>query len=149
MKHSAAVKYTLTLLATLPLAPLAALHAADPWNSQSAPQTGFMYELFGGSAAVLAGDRPAKSGFTPHLEANLCVGNDWGQRFTGQLMPQVDGDYAFRAEANTGVRVKIDGKLIIDGWAQDGARTGKATLIKAKSVGIVNYSPETKAGTGH
>lgn len=141
------MKPSLTLLTALLLAPIAALQAADPGNSQSKPQTGFSYELFGGPAAVLAGDRPAKSGFTPHLEA-MEGGNDWGLRFTGQLTPLVDGDYAFRAEANTGVRVKIDGKLIIDGWAQDGARNGTATLIKAKPVALVveYFCVRTKGG---
>jgi hypothetical protein len=63
--------------------------------------------------------------------------NDWGLRFTGLLTPPADGDYLFRVEADTGVRLKLEGKTVIDGWVQDDARTGKATLKKATPTAIV------------
>jgi len=76
-------------------------------------------------------------------------GNDWGLRFTGMLTPPVDGEFAFRAEADIGVRVTIGNQLVIDGWAKDAARTGKATLSKGKPVRIVvEYSFDRgKGGT--
>jgi len=56
--------------------------------------------------------------------------NDYGLRFTGFLAAQTDGEYAFRVEADTGVRLILGGKTVIDGWARDGARAGKAALTR-------------------
>ena len=63
--------------------------------------------------------------------------NDWGLRFAGQLTPPADGEYVFRAEADTGVRLKLEGKTVIDGWAPDGPRSGQATLKKGVPTAIV------------
>lgn len=37
-------------------------------------------------------------------------------RWTGQLLPPVDGVYEVNVSANDGVRLKIDGKTLIDSW---------------------------------
>jgi hypothetical protein len=103
------------------------------------PRSGLAYEFFGlyGHAELAlqrdSGSAPDIGPYVGHVDR----GQDWGLRFTGLLTPPVDGVYVFRAEADSGVHVTIDGKLIIDGWAYDGARTGRATLSKAAPAPIV------------
>ena len=125
--------------------------AGKPQQAVRPPQTGqhaqpgLAYELFGDTNLERAqGSGPATE-IGPMDKGN----NDWGLRFTGMLMPPADGEYAFRAEADTGVRVTIGNNLVIDGWAKDAARVGKATLSKGKPVRIVvEYSFDRgKGGT--
>jgi hypothetical protein len=73
---------------------------------------------------------------------------DGGLRYIGLLTPPADGEYIFRVEADTGVRVKINGTSVIDGWSPGGARTGKATLAKATPVPIVVEYYFNRAGGG-
>jgi len=114
-----------------------AVLAADPVAANAAgqpkPLPGLAYELFGNPAL----ERLSESGSAPDITPMDKGNNDWGLRFTGLLTPPADGEYAFRAVAEMGVRVKLDGKLVIDGWAPGGARTGKATLAKAAPAAIV------------
>ncbi len=43
-------------------------------------------------------------------------GDNFSVRWTGQLLPPVSGTYELNVSANDGVRLKIDGKTIIDSW---------------------------------
>jgi len=97
------------------------------------PKPGLAYELFGDANL----QRLAESGSVAEIGPMDKGSSDWSLRFTGMLTPPTDGDYVFRAEADTGVRVKINQKLVIDGWAKDAARNGKATLEKGKPVPLV------------
>lgn len=112
---------------------LAAEQAAGAAACQPKPQAGLAYELFGSSAL----DRLQEAGSAPDIGPMDRGHKDWGLRFTGLLTPPTDGEYVFRAEADMGVRLELDGKPVIDGWAQGGARTGKATLAKARPAAIV------------
>jgi len=111
--------------------------AADPVTGNAAGQpelqAGLAYEYFGDPAL----ERLQETGSTPDIGTRDRGAGDWGLRFIGLLTPPADGDYVFRAEADTGVRVYLDGRPVIDGWARDGARTGKATLKKANPTAIV------------
>ena len=98
-----------------------------------AAEPGLTAERFGSPAL----ERFAESGSAPDLGPMDKGERDWGLRFSGVLAPPTDGEYAFRSEADTGVRVKINNELIIDGWGKGAARTGKATLAKDKPVPIV------------
>ena len=83
----------------------------------------------------------------PDLDAMYQENSDYGLRFAGFLTPPFDGEYAFRAEVDTGVRLKMDGKPVIDGWAKDGDRTGKVTLVKGRAVPlVVEYFYDVKMG---
>lgn len=110
--------------------------AADPITGNAAGQpklqAGLAYERFGDPAL----ERLQETGSTPDIGPMDKGHNDWGLRFTGRLTPPADGDYVFRAEADMGVRVYLDGRPVIDGWARDGARTGQATLTKANPAAI-------------
>lgn len=111
--------------------------AADPATGNAAGQpklqAGLDYEFFGSPTLERLGDSGSALDVGPMDKGH----NDWGLRFTGLLMPPADGEYAFRAEADTGLRLYLDGNPVIDGWAPDGARTGKVTLKKANPVAIM------------
>jgi len=108
---------------------------------QSDQQPGILYQVYGDAEpdsrryASEVRVRPDLNGldWAPHLTRQL----GWGLRCTGLLTPPADGEFVFRAEADTGVRLKLDGIPVIDGWAADGARTGKATLKKGSPAAIV------------
>jgi|GEM_PF-1005160 len=150
------MKPTLTLLAAMMLAPLAGLHAqtmsansplavepsAGNAASEFKPQPGLAYEYLDSGFKRLQ-----EYGIAPDIGPRDKGHGDWGLRFTGLLTVSKDGDYAFRAEADTGVRVKLDGKLIINGWSPDGARTGKAPVTKAHpAVIVVEYCFDSRKG---
>lgn len=42
--------------------------------------------------------------------------DNYSVRWTGQLLPPVSGDYELNVSANDGVRLKINGKTLIDSW---------------------------------
>lgn len=60
-------------------------------------------------------------------------GNDWALRYTGFLTPPAAGEIPFRLEADTGVRLRVNGVTVVDGWMQGGARKGSLRL-SAKAV---------------
>ncbi|HSC67529.1 MAG TPA: glycoside hydrolase family 3 C-terminal domain-containing protein [Cellvibrio sp.] len=44
------------------------------------------------------------------------AGDNYSARWTGQLLPPVSGTYELNVSANDGVRLKINGKTLIDSW---------------------------------
>jgi hypothetical protein len=75
---------------------------------------GLLYETFGNTDLTRSfGTRHA-----PDLDAMDNANNDYGLRFTGFLAAPTDGEYAFRVQADTGVRLSLGGKTVIDGWAR-------------------------------
>jgi hypothetical protein len=100
------------------------------------PEPGLICEVFGDTTL----NRPGKVVSVPDLDVLEKGSTDWSLRFSGLLTAPTGGEYAFRAEADTGVRLKIAGKTIVDGFTLDGARTGKATLVKgARTPLVVEY----------
>ncbi|MEZ4727220.1 MAG: PA14 domain-containing protein [Caldilineaceae bacterium] len=61
--------------------------------------------------------------------------NNWSARWTGTFS-FVGGNYIFRAEANDGVRVWIDGIQVIDQW-QDGSNTAETVF---EDIGAGNHA---------
>jgi hypothetical protein len=96
-------------------------------------QPGLAYEVFGSPAL----GRSAEVGTVLDITAMDKGNNDWSLRFTGVLTPPADGEYVFRIEADTGVRLKVADQFVVNGWARDGARTGKATLAKGQPIALV------------
>jgi hypothetical protein len=47
----------------------------------------------------------------------LPIGGEWSVRWTGRVMPKYSERYTIFTTADDGVRIWIDHKLIIDGWA--------------------------------
>jgi beta-glucosidase len=71
------------------------------------------------------------------------VGFDWGDggpaaevghdrfsvRWTGRLVPDQGGEYELSVSSDDGVRLWLDGKLLIDDWQTHATETKKATVI--------------------
>jgi len=116
------------LAAVLCLAPAPAPSAA---GLSALP--GLRYEYFGGTDLTRLGD----AGEVNDLSAMDKGHQDWAVRFTRLLTAPADGEYAFRAEADCGIRLKLADKLIINGWSRNGERNGKATLLRGQAVALV------------
>ncbi len=131
-----------TALATLWLAWAGGGFAAEPLEIQP----GLACQSFGraddaGRQGAWDGSSAApNSSIAPEIMV-LGDGRGYSARFTGMITAPADGEYLFRAEAHTGVRVMIANAWIIDGLTNAAARSGKATLAKGKPVPIVvDYS---------
>lgn len=104
---------------------------------------GLIYERFGNTDLT----RSFGTRYAPDLDAMDNENNDYGLRFTGFLAAPTAGEYAFRVEADTGVRLILGGKTVIGGWAPEGARTGKAALTKDRPTSFtVEYFFDNRNG---
>jgi beta-glucosidase len=61
--------------------------------------------------------------------------DDFSARWTGKLTPPASGKYRFGATADDGLRVYLDGKLIVEDWTEHAptTRTGEVTLEAGRS----------------
>ncbi|HWS89439.1 MAG TPA: glycoside hydrolase family 3 C-terminal domain-containing protein [Pyrinomonadaceae bacterium] len=61
--------------------------------------------------------------------------DDFSARWTGKLVPAVSGKYRLGATADDGLRVYLDGKLIVEDWTEHAptTRTGEVTLEAGRS----------------
>jgi beta-glucosidase len=61
--------------------------------------------------------------------------DDFSARWTGKLVPTVSGKYRLGATADDGLRVYLDGKLIVEDWTEHAptTRTGEVTLEAGRS----------------
>ena len=57
-------------------------------------------------------------------------GGDWGARWKGFITTPYTGEVTFAAEAMDGLRLIIDGEVVINGMSSPGERTGKVTMLK-------------------
>jgi hypothetical protein len=57
------------------------------------------------------------------------VSNDFAVRWTGQVAPKFSETYTFHSTTDDGVRLWIDGKMIIDNWRNQSAREVTGTLF--------------------
>jgi len=64
-------------------------------------------------------------------------GNDWSARWTGFIEGPVNGEVTFTARAVDGLRLTIDGIVVIDGLENRNTRSGKAVFEKGKKTPIV------------
>jgi hypothetical protein len=55
--------------------------------------------------------------------------DDFSVRWTGRILPRYTEPYTFTLQANDGVRLWIDGKLLIDHWAYHSSRTDQARVV--------------------
>ena len=63
-------------------------------------------------------------------------GNDWSARWKGLIEGPITGEVTFEARAVDGVRLLINGKVIIDGLKDSAARSGRVVLEKQKMTPI-------------
>jgi len=64
-------------------------------------------------------------------------GYEWSARWAGYIEGPVSGEITFTAKANDGIRLLIDGKVIIDGLEHKKARSGKVVLERLKKAPVV------------
>jgi len=64
-------------------------------------------------------------------------GNDWSARWAGFIEGPFSGEVTFTAEAIDGLRLIVDGKVVINGLEDKNARSGKAVLARGKKTPIV------------
>ena len=74
--------------------------------------------------------------------------DDFSARWTGKLVPTIAGKYRFGAIADDGVRVYLDGKLIVEDWTDHAPATvtGEVTLEAGKSYDVKMEYYEGKIG---
>jgi beta-fructofuranosidase len=64
-------------------------------------------------------------------------GNDWAGRWAGFIDCPVSDEITFTARAVDGVRLLLDGKVVIDGLKDTSARSGKVVLEKPGMVPVI------------
>ncbi|MHC4154655.1 MAG: PA14 domain-containing protein, partial [Planctomycetota bacterium] len=64
-------------------------------------------------------------------------GNDWSARWAGYIEGPVSGEVTFIAKAVEGIRLLVDGKVVIDGLEDSRKRSGKVQMVKGKETPIV------------
>lgn len=74
--------------------------------------------------------------------------NRFGATWTGEVVPTVSGDYTFIARTDDGVRLYIDGALVIDRWVNQSARDVSSAAIKLKKDKAVTLRMEYYENTG-
>ena len=74
--------------------------------------------------------------------------NRFGATWTGEVVPTSDGDYTFIARTDDGVRLYIDGALVIDRWVNQSARDVNSTVVKLKKDKAVTLRLEYYENTG-
>jgi len=62
---------------------------------------------------------------------------NWSARWRGYIEAPVTGEVTFTAEADNGLILEINKKVVIDGWGRDKARSGKVTMVKGKKYPII------------
>jgi hypothetical protein len=134
------MNHVIKLFAALLLAPLATLQSPGAPNPQHRP--GLLYERFGNTDLT----RSFGTRYAPNLDAMDNENNDYGLRFTGFLAAPIAGEYFFRVEADTGARLILGSKTVIDGWAPTGARAGKAALTNRLTLFTVEYFFDNRSG---
>jgi hypothetical protein len=63
-------------------------------------------------------------------------GNDWSARWKGFIESPYSGEVTFSADAVDGLRLIIDGKVVIEGISAYGERTGKVTMKKGQKTPV-------------
>jgi beta-glucosidase len=90
-------------------------------------------ELAGSAAATTTVDRidhrpPANEAAGAFAGAAKIGSEQYSIRWKGQVVVAAAGPYRVTTNADDGIRVRIDGKLVIDDWTQHNAKTNAVTL---------------------
>lgn len=113
-------------------APLTETHALPVPSSVlrtggSNSQPGLRAEFFGntslnGPAVFTRVDTAVDFEWNNVSPAPGMLAENYSARWSGEIIPQVDGDYRLGASADGGYRLYVDDKLFIDDWAPHGER---------------------------
>ncbi len=105
--------------------------------------TGLMGDYFAnpnleGAPVAQRRDRPVSFDFTPGTKDKLPVGaptENLSVRWQGNLITTLEGDYQLLVRARGGIRLELDGKLLIDAWTP-GEKTRTVT-VKMRENGVI------------
>lgn len=76
---------------------------------------------------------PASKDVVKHLDHEWTGGpGDWSARWRGWIEGPVTGEVRFFAEADNGLRLEIDGRVVIDGLGRDAARSGRVSMVAGR-----------------
>jgi beta-glucosidase len=83
--------------------------------------------------------------------AKALGGDDFGVRWTGQLLPPVSGKYEIEVAANDGLRLWLDGKPLLDEWSDVERLRSKSVTVeleagRAYEIRLEYYEFERDAG---
>jgi YVTN family beta-propeller protein len=121
-------------------------------NWQTPGTTGFvaipLLQLFGTSQGLAAQYfRNTTLSGTPTLTRSEPVNFDWGTgapassmpvdnfsvRWSGHVQPSVNGNYTFQTTSDDGVRLWVDGALVVDNWTTHAPTTNSSPQIALKA----------------
>lgn len=58
--------------------------------------------------------------------------NDWSVIWEGSIIAPFSGEVHFTAEADDGIKLMINGQVIIDGWSRNSSRSGSVEMIQER-----------------
>jgi len=88
----------------------------------------FDNQTFSGKPRLIRIDRQVHFTWAMGSPDSLIPREHFSVRWTGRLMPKTTGTYRFGASTDDGVRLWLDGKLLIDSWFDRGATLDAVTL---------------------
>jgi beta-glucosidase len=114
-----------------------------PVLSRIDPQVGFRWDRGGPTDDMVARGEMATS-------AGL-GGDDFAVRWSGQVLPPVSGRYDIEVAANDGLRLWLDGKLLLDEWSDVPRLRSKSVAVdleagRAYNIKLEYYEFERDAG---
>ena len=114
-----------------------------PVLSRIDPQVGFRWDRGGPTDDMVARGEMATS-------AGL-GGDDFAVRWSGQVLPPVSGRYDIELAANDGLRLWLDGKLLLDEWSDVPRLRSKSVAVdleagRAYNIKLEYYEFERDAG---
>jgi GH43 family beta-xylosidase len=116
--------------------------------ADAAPTSGLRGFYYAGAVDLAADRVDAAIDFTFSGEPAPGVGADhFAVRWTGTVVPPVDGSYGFAVDANDGVRLWVGGTKLIDAWS-DGAHTTTANAMLSGPTPI-KLTYYLRTGSGH
>lgn len=97
--------------------------------------------------SVITGGAPASGSARALVEPGKAIAvylrdagvrGPWSARWTGSLLPPATGDYTLHTFSNDGIRLWVDGKLVIDNWTDHGETedVAKVVLTEGESVSL-------------
>ncbi len=136
---------TLTDLSVVPVPP-SALRGPDGQRGLSGEY--FANKDLQGAPAVKRVDEAVDFDWGMSNPAPGVPADDFSARWIGKLVPTISGKYRFGAIADDGVRVYLDGKLIVEDWTQHAPRTitAEVELQEGKSYDVRMEYYESKIG---
>jgi beta-glucosidase len=137
-----------TTLAEVSAVPVPATNLRGPNGETGLKAEYFANKTLAGAPAVTRVDREVSFDWGMMSPAPGIPADDFSARWTGKLVPTITGKYRFGAIVDDGVRVYLDGKLIVEDWTDHAPATvtGEVMLEAGKSYDIKMEYYESKIG---